>query len=246
VSEIAIAFDVPGLDEALALEGRLGAGPEIAKIGLQLYTAAGPGAVRAFRERGRRVFLDLKLHDIPNTVAGAAEQAAKLGAEFLTVHAIGGPPMIRAAVKAAGSATRVLAVTVLTSIDLYSLPPGLESPFIPPWVSSRMLTMAEKAGAYGVVCAAEFLPALRMGRQGRPFFAVTPGIRPEGAARHDQTMVTTAAHAVKLGSSMLVVGRAITHAPDPPAALAALRAERDAALAEAPGPGRSEPAPNAS
>ena len=98
MTELAIAFDVATLEQAVALDRALGEGPELAKIGLQLFTAAGPAAVRALRDRGRRVFLDLKLHDIPNTVRGAAGEAAKLGAELLTVHALGGGDMIRAAV----------------------------------------------------------------------------------------------------------------------------------------------------
>ena len=104
VTRIAIAFDVQTLDEALVLDRRLGEGPEYAKIGLQLFTAAGPEAVRALSERGRRTFLDLKLHDIPNTVKGAAAEAARLGADLLTVHAAGGEAMVRAAVE--GSAAR--------------------------------------------------------------------------------------------------------------------------------------------
>jgi len=130
--EFAIAFDVPTLDQALALDAKLGSGPEYAKVGLQLFTQAGPEAVRALSARGRRVFLDLKLHDIPNTVAGAAGEAAKLGAELLTVHAAGGQAMIRAAVDGiatAGGRTRVVAVTVLTSLDPNAMPPGFASPF---------------------------------------------------------------------------------------------------------------------
>lgn len=233
MTEIAIAYDTATLDEALALDARLGAGPEIAKIGLELFTAAGPDAVRALARRGRRVFLDLKLHDIPNTVRGAARAAARLGAEFLTVHATGGPAMIAAAVEAAREGgTKVVAVTVLTSLDPASMPPGFASPFDLAGIAPRMLAMAEAAGAFGIVCAAPDLALIHAARR-EPFFAVTPGIRPAGGATHDQRRVTTIAEAVRLGSGMVVLGRAITAAPDPAPALVAARAERDAALAGA-------------
>src|SRR5438552_7398754 len=130
--ELAIAFDVATCDEALALDRALGGGDEVAKIGLQLFAAAGPAAVEALRARGRRVFLDLKLHDIPNTVKGAAAEAARLGADLLTVHALGGAEMIHAAVEGvrlAGGSTRVVAVTLLTSQDPERLPPGFARPF---------------------------------------------------------------------------------------------------------------------
>ena len=259
MSEIAIAFDVATLDEALDLDRSLGAGPEMAKIGLQLFTAAGPAAVAALRARGRRVFLDLKLHDIPNTVRGAAAAAAGTGAELITVHAMGGPAMIAAAVEGAtrgaaeaarrggGAADRhdrgagadgqsaagcgVVAVTLLTSLDPARLPPGFAQPFAMPRVIAELLAMSEAAGARGIVCAASDLGAVRAERGADPFYAVTPGIRPAGGATHDQQRVTTVADAVRLGASLMVLGRAITAAPDPRAALEAARAERDQALA---------------
>jgi orotidine-5'-phosphate decarboxylase len=231
MTEIAIAFDVPELESALALDERLGAGPEYAKVGLELFTAAGPDAVRALKARGRRVFLDLKLHDIPNTVRGAARSAARLGADVLTVHATGGYAMIAAAVEGAGEAgggTRVVAVTILTSLSPSTMPPGFQSPFHLSMVVPQLLELAESAGAHGIVCAAPDLFALRA-MHPRPFFAVTPGIRPAGGATHDQARATTVAEAVRLGSGMLVLGRAITGAPDPARALAEARAERDSA-----------------
>lgn len=233
MTEIAIAFDVPTLEQAIELDERLGAGPEYAKVGLELFAAAGPEAVRALQARGRRVFLDLKLHDIPNTVQGAARAAARLGVDFLTVHATGGHEMVAAAVKGSregGGATRVIAVTVLTSLDASRMPPGFQTPFPLSQVAPQLLAMAESAGAHGIVCAAADLPGIRTVHR-RPFFAVTPGIRPAGGATHDQRRVTTVPEAVRLGSSLLVLGRAITAASDPSAALTAARAERDAALA---------------
>ena len=228
---IAIAFDVPTLERALELDERLGPGEELAKVGLELFTSAGPKAVTALRERGRRVFLDLKLHDIPNTVHGAARAAARLGAELLTVHATGGHTMVSAAVAGAAEGnpeTRVVAVTLLTSLDAYSMPPGFEQPLHLSVVMPQLLAMAESAGAHGIVCAASDLPMIRAMRP-EPFFAVTPGIRPAGGARDDQRRVTTIAEAVRLGSGLLVLGRPITGAPSPREALEAARAERDSA-----------------
>jgi orotidine-5'-phosphate decarboxylase len=231
--EFAIAFDVASLEAALALDTQLGAGPELAKVGLELFAAAGPDAVLALKRRGRRVFLDLKLHDIPNTVRGAAGSVARLGAELLTVHASGGAAMIAAAVdgiRAAGGATRVVAVTVLTSLDPAAMPPGFARPFDVHAVAAALTDEAERAGALGVVCSAADLAGVRA-RLGRDFFAVTPGIRPSGAEAHDQKRVATVAAAVRDGASLLVLGRAITAAADPAASLAAARAERDRALA---------------
>lgn len=234
MTELAIAFDVATLDQAIALDERLGAGPEIAKVGLQLFAAAGPGAVAALRRRGRRVFLDLKLHDIPNTVKGAAAAAAALGAELITVHAMGGPEMVAAAVEgAARGGAQVVAVTLLTSLDPATLPPGFGRPFDAPRVIAELLAMAEGAGARGIVCSAADLEGVRAVRGAKPFYAVTPGIRPAGAATQDQARVATVADAVRLGSSLIVLGRAITGAGDPRAALAAARAERDAAMRQA-------------
>jgi orotidine-5'-phosphate decarboxylase len=233
MTEIAIAYDVGSLEEAIALDARLGPGPELAKVGLELFTAAGPEAVRALTRRGRRVFLDLKLHDIPNTVRGAAAAAARLSAELLTVHAMGGGEMLRAAVEGAaegGGGTGVIAVTVLTSIDASNAPPGFASPLEPGLVVPRLLELAERSGARGIVCGVPDLEGLRRTHPA-PFFAVTPGIRPAGVAPHDQKRVATLADAVRAGSSLAVLGRAVTAAPDPRAALEAARAERDAAAA---------------
>ena len=235
MTELAIAFDVGTLEQAVALDARLGAGPELAKIGLELFTSAGPAAVTVLRERGRRVFLDLKLHDIPNTVRGAAGSAARCGAELLTVHAMGGPAMVAAAVDgiaAAGGGTRVVAVTVLTSLDPAALPPGFEHPLDVPALVARLLAMSLEAGAHGIVCAAPDLKGVRR-IHGRPFYAVTPGIRPAGGATQDQARVSTITDAVRNGASLLVLGRAVTAAADPRATLAAARRERDAALSAA-------------
>ncbi len=235
MSQFAIAFDVATLEEALALHQRLGPGPEIAKVGLQLFTTEGPRAVTTLIERGRRVFLDLKLHDIPNTVAGAARAAGRLGVDLLTVHAAGGGEMIRAAVNgivAANGPTRVVAVTVLTSLDAGDMPPGFERPFRMAETQAALLEVAIASGAAGIVCSAADLPALAA-KHPKPFYSVTPGIRPAGGGLQDQKRVTTVADAVASGASLLVLGRAITGHPDPMMALEAARAERDHALVAA-------------
>ena len=233
--EFAIAFDVPTLEAALALDEKLGRGPELAKVGLELFTACGPEAVKALKARGRRVFLDLKLHDIPNTVRGAAASAAKLGADLLTVHATGGGGMVAAAVEgirevAPRDGTRVVAVTLLTSLDPAAMPPGFTQPFDLHAVAAALTAEAERAGALGVVCSAADLAGVRA-KLGRAFYAVTPGIRPAGGDTHDQKRVASVESAVRDGASLLVLGRAITAAPDPAAALAAAREERDRAFA---------------
>jgi orotidine-5'-phosphate decarboxylase len=231
--DFAIAFDVPTLAEALALDARLGAGDEFAKLGLELFAAEGPAVVREFKARGRRVFLDLKLHDIPNTVKGAAASASRLGADLLTVHATGGAAMVAAAVEGireSGGATRVVAVTILTSHDPANMPPGFARPFDLPATALALTREALAAGAAGIVCAAPDLKRLRAAL-GPDFYAVTPGIRMSGGESHDQKRVATVEGAVRDGASLLVLGRAVTAAADPQAALEAARGERDRALA---------------
>ena len=231
MTDIAIAYDVGSIQQALDLDARLGEGPEIAKVGLQLYTAAGPDAVRALRQRGRRVFLDLKLHDIPNTVRGAATAAARLDVELLTVHAMGGAEMVHAAVEGierVQGGTKVVAVTILTSISPYNAPPGFQSPLWIGMVADALLNLSLAAGAAGVVCSPLEVGGLKHGK--RTFYAVTPGIRPSGGARQDQQRVATITEAARAGADLLVLGRAVTEAADPRAALEAARAERDAAV----------------
>ena len=231
--DFAIAFDVPTLAAALALDAKLGEGPEYAKIGLELFASEGPEAVRALKARGRRVFLDLKLHDIPNTAKGAAAAASRLGADLLTVHASGGAAMVAAAVEGireAGGGTQVVAVTLLTSLDSADMPPGFARPFDLVATAAALCEMAVKAGALGIVCSPADLPGIRA-KLGQAFYAVTPGIRPAGADTQDQKRVATVESAVRDGASLLVLGRAITGAADPHAALQAARAERNRAVA---------------
>jgi orotidine-5'-phosphate decarboxylase len=186
------------------------------KVGLELFAGEGPAAVRAAAALGRPVFLDLKLHDIPNTVEGAARSAASSGASLLTVHAVGGEAMIRAAVGAAGGRLRILAVTVLTSLDDAALVAvGLAGPTEVAVV--RLAKLAVGGGAHGIVCSPHEVAAVRAAVGPVPLLVV-PGVRPPGAARGDQARVATPAEAVRAGADVLVLGRPLRDAPDPAAA----------------------------
>lgn len=225
------ALDVPDAEAALALAGRLGPAARYVKVGMQLFTAAGPAVVRALRERGLEVFLDLKYHDIPNTVAGAVRAAAALDVAFITLHAGGGRRMLEAAAAAAreaaaptGRRPALLAVTVLTSLTLDELDEvapggGPLADRIP-----RLARVAAAAGCDGVVCSPADLPVLRR-ETGDDLLKVTPGVRPAGADHGDQRRVATPAEARAAGADFLVVGRPVAGAPDPAAALAAIAKE---------------------
>jgi len=211
-----VAFDVPDLSSALELDRRLGNEVGWVKIGLELFTAEGPPVVTALRERGRRVFLDLKLHDIPNTVAGAVKSASRLGVDLLTLHAEGGPAMMRAAVAArANTRVSLLAVTVLTSLDGNEYPGMYRSA-----IEDRVLTFAEAAvetGMDGIVASPRELAKL-VSFVPSDFARVIPGIRPAGSSTDDQARVATPRAALIAGATHLVVGRPITQASDPAAA----------------------------
>lgn len=199
-------------------------GPRVGylKVGLEAYVRFGPRAVEQARSSGARVFLDLKLHDIPNTVAGATAAARELGASLLTLHAGGGAAMLAAAAEAAQGEIRLLAVTVLTHLD----PPALAELDLPGAIPARALAwarLARAAGSAGVVCSAQELAALRP-ELPRPFLLVTPGIRPPEGEAGDQKRVATPEAALAAGSDLLVVGRPLTAAADPEAALAAFAA----------------------
>ena len=220
------ALDLPDLQAALGFAEGLQGEVSTLKVGLELFVAEGPPVVRALRGLGFEIFLDLKLHDIPNTVRGAARSAGALGASLLTVHASGGPEMIAAAVEgaaegadAAGLAPPcVLAVTVLTSMseaDLGAI--GLAGPSEA--AVARLAALATEAGAGGVVCAPAELAAVRAAIGPGPR-VVTPGVRPVGAALDDQdpSRVMTPARALAAGADQLVIGRPIRRAEDPAAA----------------------------
>jgi orotidine-5'-phosphate decarboxylase len=220
--QLIVALDAPGLVEARSLLARLGDSVLWYKIGLELFTAAGPEAVRAVKGEGKRVFLDLKLHDIPNTVARAAARGAALGADLVDVHVAAGAEALRAAADAVREgappqACRLLGVTVLTSAA------GLTADGLLDEVLRRAET-ARAAGLDGVVCPAAATPDVRR-RCGDSFLVLNPGIRPAGAARGDQQWVATPAAAVRAGARWLVVGRPITAQPDPAAAARAILEE---------------------
>jgi len=223
-----VALDVSTADEARALVDRLSGRVGMFKIGSQLFTAAGPQLVREIVGRGEKVFLDLKYHDIPNTVAEAVGEAGQLGASLITVHALGGKAMIEAAVGALPAVgSRVLAVTVLTSHDEKSLGdiglPGAVTETV-----QRLARLAREARADGVV-ASPLEAGLVRDACGPDFLIVTPGIRPSGARADDQARAATPAAAIKAGADYLVVGRPISQDADPAAAAAAIVREMESA-----------------
>ena len=220
-----VALDVPSLDSARRIVSQLGSRAGFYKIGLQLFTAEGPRAVEWLHSAGKRVFLDLKLHDIPATVQRAAASARELGAALLTVHGLGGEAMVRAALDGALDETRVLVVTVLTSMDLSDVSSALGRPLAGLEAEVlRLAEMARGAGAYGVVCAGAECAAVRS-QPGTPLRVLVPGIRLSGGPADDQQRITTPAEASRAGASYVVLGRAVTQAPDPGAAYERIAAE---------------------
>jgi orotidine-5'-phosphate decarboxylase len=182
---------------------------------MELYYAAGNSIVQQLRDRGFNVFLDLKLHDIPNTVAGAVRSATQAGASLLTIHASGGAAMMSAAAEAASApgSPRLLAVTVLTSMDANQLA-GIGIAASPAEQVLRLARLAQASGIDGMVCSAEEVATLRR-ETGPDTLLVIPGIRPAGSAMEDQKRIATPAQAIAYGASMLVVGRPITRANNP-------------------------------
>jgi orotidine-5'-phosphate decarboxylase len=225
---LAIALDVATPDAARALVDALAGKVGMFKVGSQLFTAAGPAFVRELVARGERVFLDLKYHDIPNTVRAAVAEAAGLGVSLVDVHALGGPAMIREAARAlAGSPTRLLGITVLTSHDEAWLE-AVELRGSLPDAVVRLALLARDAGAHGVVASPHEVGLVRQAC-GRDFVVVTPGIRPAGARAADQARAATPAAAIAAGADYLVLGRPVTEAPDPAAAVEAVVEEMAAA-----------------
>ena len=220
---IFVALDMPDLAEAKAIAKAVGPYVGGLKIGLEFITAQGPKGIEAIVGLGRPVFADVKFHDIPNTVAGAARALARLGAAIFNVHASGGEAMMRAAVEAAHSVdakVRVLGVTVLTSLDQAVLDQvGQKGP--PQAQVERLARLARTSGLHGVVCSAQEITPVRKAT-GPGFIIATPGIRPAGAALADQRRVMTPAEAMAAGTDILVMGRPITGAPDPAAAARAV------------------------
>jgi orotidine-5'-phosphate decarboxylase len=211
-----VALDVSTAAAARKIVAAVGDSAFTYKVGMQLYTAEGPAVIRDLVASGRRVFLDLKYHDIPNTAASAVREAAQLGVSMLTVHAAGGGKMLRAAAEAAQAASAdllVLAVTVLTSLDDVELGKiGIRGGVVEQVL--RLTALALSNGCKGVVASAQEAGSLRA-EFGRDFVIVTPGVRPAGSGPHDQVRVVTPAEAIAAGASQIVVGRPITEAIDP-------------------------------
>jgi orotidine-5'-phosphate decarboxylase len=221
-SRLAVALDYPNAHQAMKLVDSLGQTCQWFKVGMELYYSAGNDIVRQLRDRGFDVFLDLKLHDIPNTVAGAVRSVTQTGAALLTIHASGGAAMMTAAAEAAKApgSPRLLAVTVLTSMDTTQLA-GTGITASPADQVLRLAKLARQSGIDGFVCSAEEVASVRAAT-GPDTLLVIPGIRPTGAALGDQKRVATPAQAIAHGASLLVVGRPITQAPDPAAAAEAI------------------------
>lgn len=222
---LAVALDVPSAQLALELADQLSGTCQWLKVGMELYYAAGNTLVEELRKRGFNIFLDLKLHDIPNTVAGAVRSASQAGASLLTIHAFGGPAMMAAAAEAVSGpdAPKLLAVTVLTSMDREQLAAvGVSSS--PADQVLRLGRLAKQAGIDGMVCSAEEVGILRA-ELGPEVLLVIPGIRPAGSDIGDQKRIATPALAIQRGASMLVVGRPITRAADPAVAASSILKE---------------------
>lgn len=240
MTELVVALDVPSQRDALALVDRLDGEVDFFKVGLELYTREGPGVVRALHGRGKRVFLDLKLFDIPNTVAKAVASASALEVELLTIHTSGGRRMMEAAVEAADHGLALLGVTVLTSFDapevaeVWGRPVGAIEPEV-----VRLARLARESGVPGVVASPREAGVLRAAL-GPDALVVTPGIRLPSDSTDDQVRVATPEAAVAAGATHLVVGRPIREAADP---AAAARSFTSAIRASAGGTGGAEGAP---
>lgn len=223
---VIVALDYPGAEQARALVAQLDPAACRLKVGKELFVAAGPQLVRELVGRGFGVFLDLKFHDIPNTVAAACRAAAELGVWMLNVHACGGQKMMNAAKEAIEKSPHqplLIAVTVLTSMDESDLRETgvMDRPAIQ---VGRLARLAKQCGLDGVVCSAQEAQGLRAA-MGEAFVLVTPGIRPAGASAGDQSRIMTPAEAIRSGSDYLVVGRPVTQAVDPLLALEAINQE---------------------
>lgn len=226
-----VALDLPNAAAALRLVDQLEGTCSWFKIGLELYLAEGPSIVEQIRRRGNSVFLDLKLHDIPNTVASAVRSVSSTGVSLLTLHACGGPAMLAAAAEAVAglaNAPRLLAVTVLTSFDQQQLAAiGVNAS--PAVQVLRLSQIAKANGMSGIVCSPEEVFLLRRELR-QDSLLVTPGIRPAGAVADDQKRVATPSAAIAAGASMLVVGRPITQAANPAAAASGILKEMETAI----------------
>jgi orotidine-5'-phosphate decarboxylase len=237
--KLIVALDVETSTKALDLVRELRGVAGMFKVGSQLFTAAGPQIVRDIVALDTKVFLDLKFHDIPHQIAGAARSAAELGVSMFTIHASGGAEMMRRAVESVaevaerkgGVRSRILAITVLTSIDATILSQiGISS--TPDEQVIRLVRLAENAGCDGVVASPKEIESIRQTVPNPEFLIVTPGIRPATKANEDQKRVATPAAAIAAGASYIVVGRPITGAPDPVAAAHEIVADMEPRVAK--------------
>lgn len=247
--KLMLALDVDSREKAEEWVHKLKAHIGFFKVGLQLFTKEGPELVRSIRARGGRIFLDVKYHDIPNTVARACESAAGLGVDFVNVHALGGKAMMKAAAEAlADTSARMrvpkpclLAVTVLTSHDARALKQEVGLKGSPEAEVKRLALLAQASGCGGVVCSPLEIALVRKAC-GPDFVIVTPGVRPAGAPKHDQKRTLTAGQALVAGADYLVVGRPVTEAPDPVEAVLDLARDMHAAQAASKRPARKSAA----
>jgi orotidine-5'-phosphate decarboxylase len=232
---LAVALDLPDRTALLAMARRLAPEAGVLKVGLEAFVAEGPTLVRDVVASGADVFLDLKLHDIPNTVSRAAAAAVRTGASIVNCHALGGREMMKAfgegardaAAKGGLVAPKLIAVTILTSLDAAAVRAvGLEGS--PREAALRLALLAKESGLDGVVCSPQEIETIRAAC-GRDFFLVVPGVRPAGSGAGDQKRVATPSEAIRAGADLLVVGRPITGAPDTAAAARAIVAEIAAA-----------------
>ena len=229
---IIVALDYPELAPALRMAELVGSRVGMLKVGLELFNSAGPAAITAIREHGARVFYDAKLYDIPNTVAGAAAAVARMGVAMFNVHALGGVAMMAAARQGADAGARaagfrpplVIAVTIVTSLGDREVREELGIPSTAGEAGLRLAQLAKEAGLDGVVASVHEVAAIKRSC-GRDFLVITPGIRPSWAAAGDHARVATPREALEAGADYLVIGRPITRADDPQAALEAILGE---------------------
>jgi len=234
--EVITALDVESRGDALSLVSGLGGVVDFFKVGSRLFTAEGPSMVREIRESGARIFLDLKFHDIPATVAGSVRAATALGVRMMTLHASGGLDMMKAAALAAGDAAGkfgverplIVGVTVLTSLSTEDLAAVMPTGGKVSDIVLKLADRARAAGLDGIVASVEEARRVKE-RLGREFVVVTPGIRPAGADSGDQKRISTPRKAAEAGSDYLVVGRPIIQAPSPAEAAQAIISELDGA-----------------
>ncbi|MDQ3244642.1 MAG: orotidine-5'-phosphate decarboxylase [Gemmatimonadota bacterium] len=219
-----VALDFPDSERAMTLVQTLDEKCRFYKVGSELFTAVGPDVIQWLRDFGCDVFLDLKFHDIPNTVAGAIRKVAGMGVRLTTVHASGGRPMLEAAVEAAGSACGILAVTVLTSLDNHSLGEawGRDKPIVREEVM-RLAELARSAGVHGIVCSGQEAADVAAAH-GDALKLLVPGIRMPGDDTGDQSRIVTPDAAAASGATYIVLGRTVTAAPNPREAMARITA----------------------